>query len=78
LDEKTLRSDFNPGFAVNLMHKLKIFCIFSRRSRLLREAPKYAVLTTRGEIFEKKKFPLGDAHLYFEVESQITRKSDDE
>jgi hypothetical protein len=51
--EKTLRLDLNPGFAVNLMHKLKIFYIFSRRSRLLREAPKYAVLTTRGKIFEK-------------------------
>ena len=52
--EKTLRSDLNPGFAVNLMHKLKIFYIFSRRSRLLREAPKYAVLTTRGKILKKK------------------------
>jgi hypothetical protein len=43
LEEKIKRnsmSDLNPGFAVNLMHKLKIFYIFSRRSRLLREAPK--------------------------------------
>jgi hypothetical protein len=38
----------NPGFAVKFMLRLNIFFIFSKRSRLLREVPKYAVLTTRG------------------------------
>jgi hypothetical protein len=58
------------------MHKLKIFYLFSRRSKLSREASKLAVLTTRGKIF-KKRATLGVAHLYLEVESQITRKKDE-
>jgi hypothetical protein len=50
--------------------QIKKFSIFSRGSRLLRESPKYAVLTTRGKIF----IPLGDAHSYLKVELQITKK----
>jgi hypothetical protein len=38
--EKRLCNGHKPGFAVNLMHEVEIFYIFSRRSSLLREAPK--------------------------------------
>ena len=40
----------------------------------MREAPKLAVLTTRGTI--SKTATLEDAHLYLEIELQITSKND--